>query len=648
MAIMNPKIIKIKTFLQDSKYYIPEYQREYSWDEKDQISDFWKDLKELVDEVRDYHFLGQVMIHNDEEEKKLYIIDGQQRATTSIILIAAFRKIYEELATEFKLEDAKFDEEDIRNALIGRYSQKRDDLRLYTGKIDKDFFKNHIQLGKPILSEKTKSILTAYTVEDLNTYLKYIKTGNDKKIKIDKRLVRKLSNIDEVTIRNFLNPEFEYLSEPIIPSHIRIMQAYSYFYKEINSLIKNTPLKPEEQLEILSHWYNSFIEKFKIMYLEILDISEAFVIFETLNARGKSLETADLLKNHLLKNAGSKYVEQVEELWVDLQEQAIDVNLTQYIRYYWNSKNTFSREKDLYKKLKMKIDTSYKSFQFVKDLNETMKAYRLLENPDTSSLYEKKICEKVNNLKIMNAQTYYPIFLALHNKHYREKDILEVLTMLENFYFRNCVIAGNTANSYELTFAKIALKISNEDLSIENIGKEFKKDLHSDKDFEEIFKLASIKTHPVAKYMLREIVDFDLKETKVTKDNKKIHLEHIMPKKFEKWEKEDYELRRILDEKLKKASDAEKAAVQVEIDDLGDLFDFNNEVNKIGNLTLLYDELNREIQNSIFEEKKIKYKDSEIPMTKDLTEYSRWNADAIQKRQMMLFEKVVQIWKNPL
>lgn len=43
-----------------------------------------------------------------------------------------------------------------------------------------------------------------------------------------------------------------------------------------------------------------------VMYVETDDINEAFIIFETLNARGKELETSDLLKNHVFRIGGPK------------------------------------------------------------------------------------------------------------------------------------------------------------------------------------------------------------------------------------------------------------------------------------------------------------------------------------------------------
>ncbi|AXF96656.1 GmrSD restriction endonuclease domain-containing protein [Spiroplasma phoeniceum] len=50
----------------------------------------------------------------------------------------------------------------------------------------------------------------------------------------------------------------------------------------------------------LNKIYKLFIEQFNILAVKTDDINGDFIIFETLNARGKDLETADLLKNHLI------------------------------------------------------------------------------------------------------------------------------------------------------------------------------------------------------------------------------------------------------------------------------------------------------------------------------------------------------------
>ena len=70
--------------------------------------------------------------------------------------------------------------------------------------------------------------------------------------------------------------------------------------------------KESESIEIynmLKIYYEKFTQGFQLMYVETDEINEAFIIFETLNARGCDLETSDLLKNHLFRISGKKLEE---------------------------------------------------------------------------------------------------------------------------------------------------------------------------------------------------------------------------------------------------------------------------------------------------------------------------------------------------
>ncbi|EAJ6064134.1 DUF262 domain-containing protein, partial [Campylobacter jejuni] len=82
-------------FENDVIYRIPDYQRGYAW-QKEQLEDFWEDLSLI--EKNSTHYTGVLSLENingKEKEKELegrdgnlyYIVDGQQRITTSIILI---------------------------------------------------------------------------------------------------------------------------------------------------------------------------------------------------------------------------------------------------------------------------------------------------------------------------------------------------------------------------------------------------------------------------------------------------------------------------------------------------------------------------------------------------------------------------------
>src|SRR5690606_9226384 len=68
---------------------IPAYQRAYSW-EKKQCSQF---LEDLLEQKGKKYYLGQFLFEKD--GNTLFIIDGQQRLTTTILFLSAIAKIQE-------------------------------------------------------------------------------------------------------------------------------------------------------------------------------------------------------------------------------------------------------------------------------------------------------------------------------------------------------------------------------------------------------------------------------------------------------------------------------------------------------------------------------------------------------------------------
>ncbi|MDJ1090483.1 DUF262 domain-containing protein [Macrococcus caseolyticus] len=71
MGIINSTFRKVESYLQEDIFYIPEYQRGYSWEET-QLDDLWEDLIQIYnDDEIESHFLGQIVIHkNGKDDKK--------------------------------------------------------------------------------------------------------------------------------------------------------------------------------------------------------------------------------------------------------------------------------------------------------------------------------------------------------------------------------------------------------------------------------------------------------------------------------------------------------------------------------------------------------------------------------------------------
>lgn len=553
MSIKNFSFRSVGSYLQDGIYHIPDYQREYSWTEEAEIDDFWQDLEETIKENREQHFFGQIVIHNSLVENIKYVIDGQQRTSTSVIFLAVLNDLFEEIHEKYNILSARNKSDDIRLKYIGRWSEEENELRLHLGKTDKEYFMNNIQVHEPNIEESCEK-----------------------------------------------------------ESHKRIQKAYFYFKNKINEKIENIA-DSKSKYDIVMTYYSKFIENFKIMYVETDDINEAFIIFETLNARGKDLETSDLLKNHLFRISMNS-IEIVKNNWQDTIENLDKIDATKFIRHYWNSRAEFAREKDLYKKIREEINTPKKSEEFTKNLFEMSEVYKGLVNPEEEYGFSDNELNKILiNLKIMKASSFYPVILSMKNMEFEDVQIYEVAKSIEILVFRNFVLAGKVANKYEILFAKIAQSIyEKEYTSVDEIFNRIKRETISDEEFLNAFKVFSINTVPVAKYVLREINNFINNEVYVIEDNQKIHLEHIMPKTKGEWNIPSEEHDKYL--------------------------------NRIGNLTLLASEYNKSISNKLFSVKKDMYKKSKITISNDIKNYDHWDIKTIEKRQEQLGEIAIKRW----
>lgn len=565
MGMLNSNLIKLGSFLGNEKLFIPEYQRGYSWEET-QLDDFWIDLVEIYEEkTRDEHFLGQVVIHKNREDGKRYIIDGQQRISTTIILLDILRTKFKEIADSTNNNDANDDAEDINTKYIGRVSESKKEQYLSMGGVDKEFFINYIQARGPI---------------------------------------------------DYSDRKFE--KKRLRPSNYNIFYASKFFEDKVSKFI--TQKAPNEYIE-LNKLYQCLINQFILMTVETDDINEAYIIFESLNARGKALETADLLKNHILRVAQSD-LSSATETWNTIIDNLDNIDPTKFIRYYWNSTNRFAREKDLFKALRKDIKTQSDVNTLLANLRFLSKVCAAILHPEDNKDFDlTELNERLIEMQKLDASSYIPVIFALRLQNYSEEDINEVLKAIETLVVRNFVVSGLVANKYELEFAQIAKSISDKSWSPHNnpptkddILKKLYSLMVSDEEFINNFKVFNSKKNAVIRYLLRKINNYDISETKIVDDSNRVHVEHILPKKINE-----------------------------------DWINFNDEDHetylwRLGNLTLLGQEYNNRAKNKGFDKKKEIYKKSEIKMTRDLVSIDDWTTFTIVKRQEDFAEIALKIW----
>ena len=88
MSEINASIVKVENILSLKNLRIPEYQRPYRWNEKN-VRQLLEDILESKNAGKKSYRIGSVILYNNEKEKTLDIVDGQQRLTTLFILAKA-------------------------------------------------------------------------------------------------------------------------------------------------------------------------------------------------------------------------------------------------------------------------------------------------------------------------------------------------------------------------------------------------------------------------------------------------------------------------------------------------------------------------------------------------------------------------------
>jgi hypothetical protein len=96
---MNPEYVPFENMLPPVttyQFWVPEYQRAFVW-ESEHLHGLWRDLGELYRDTNEsrVHFLGivlqKVTSHHQTPSTRKELIDGQQRITTVLLLLAAIR-----------------------------------------------------------------------------------------------------------------------------------------------------------------------------------------------------------------------------------------------------------------------------------------------------------------------------------------------------------------------------------------------------------------------------------------------------------------------------------------------------------------------------------------------------------------------------
>ena len=152
------------------------------------------------------------------------------------------------------------------------------------------------------------------------------------------------------------------------------------------------------------------------LYFTIIRVSNemnAFKVFETLNARGVQLSSADLLKNYLfsLVDNSSDYPDRIntlEEKWSSLTKNIQAEKLPDFIRYYWNSKNKTVRSNDLFKAIRDNVKTGADVFNVINEMLGYSDVYKYAHDYPEHFVRQQFLPDVAMNERFWEAQPHTP------------------------------------------------------------------------------------------------------------------------------------------------------------------------------------------------------------------------------------------------
>lgn len=171
---MDAAPMKLLKLLGENKstFNIPVYQRNYEWT-KEQIHQYFMDIESILkEETRGGHFLGTIVFVSNEKPGLMMeriIIDGQQRITTTFLLLKA---IYDLLDDDHSREKEEIYETYIINKHVD------DQYKLKLKPVDEDM-KAYTNLIESNLISQEFKIITNY-----NLFIELIKSSEFKPIEI--------------------------------------------------------------------------------------------------------------------------------------------------------------------------------------------------------------------------------------------------------------------------------------------------------------------------------------------------------------------------------------------------------------------------------------------------------------------------------
>lgn len=399
-----------------------------------------------------------------------------------------------------------------------------------------------------------------------------------------------------------------------------IINNYNFFLDKISSNI----LTPKQI-------FDSF-RKLKIVLIDLVrGQDDPQLIFESLNSTGVDLTSGDLIRNYILMDLEPVEQEKLyKQYWIEIEK--LSGNIAEFIRNYLIFKQrTWVKKADVYSVFKDYALNNFKQDKeaILKNLLDFAELFSwFVQIKEYKDLEINKKLARLNKLEFTICYTYlFDIFNDVKLGNINEKNIVEILTIIESYAFRK-ILVDNTTQGLNKMFITLSKEIKKEDswkeeyVNILNyilLEKRVSQRFPNNEEFEntlinkEVYKLQAKNKN----FLLESLENYD---SAYPLNIDKLTVEHIMPQTLTKeW-------------KNKLGGNWQEI--------------YNKYLHTLGNLSLTAK--NSELSNNSLESKQqIDFQTSKLKLNYKLENQTNWNEEIILERAKSLIKNAEEIWPYP-
>ena len=439
---------------------------------------------------------------------------------------------------------------------------------------------------------------------------------------LDKSEERKHKLTLTKTDKNTLQAILDGRQEPPKEYSLRVWENFEFFENSIANLGNLTPL-----------WTG--LNRLKMVYVGLNQgQNNPQQIFESMNHRGRVLSQTDLIRNFVLMDLKPDHQKKLYRVqWLPMEEKFEDkLNslFDRFMRSYLSLKTgVIPTRRDVYEKFKKhRRDLENDGIgvdEFVEEISKFAKYYcRIAINQET----DKALRSGFESFHELRTESAHPLLLKLYDDYENDllnhSDFVESIQLISNYVLRR-EICGLDKKAINKFFVNMASNIGQEKhleyvkARLIMIDPNSLQRFPDDEEFRKGLIEGSLYKNKICRYLLYELEKLinENENERVKRDD--CSVEHIMPQTITSgWRK-----------------------------DLGEDSGITHKIwlHTLGNLTLTGD--NIRLGNRRFVEKREKYGDSSIRLTRDLKKYPEWKKETILKRAEQLAQQAMTIWSTP-